>query len=95
MPDIDIAARHVWEAAGTFTWGRTVYQLERNVAELADGVLAARYRLTGPRGAQYALLPNAHRPEMLFVINERRFTGTHPFRGGWFTDRTGELVHVS
>lgn len=83
--------RHRWVPAETFQYGTTTYELERN--ELDDGTpnrLNCAYRLTGPRGAQYGLIRNANRPEMLFAINMK--LRSTPFE--WFTDRDGVLVAV-
>lgn len=82
----------IWTADGTFAWGRTVYQVEKNTAE--DGNDFAAYRLTGPRGAEYVLCRNKPNPHMLFAINGRRFTASTPFRDEWFTDRNGTLEHI-
>ncbi len=62
--------------------GYTVEKLEET------DEFSAAYRLTGPRGACYALLRNQKNPEMLFAVNDRPgYFGCVAVKGySWFYD---------
>lgn len=65
-----------------FVYGRTTYTVEKLTLP-PDGIGIA-YVLHGPRGARYGLMPNKHRPEMMFAINDVDFTKKTPFDHKWF-----------
>ncbi len=52
------------------------------------------YSLKGKRGAQYFTMRNAHKTEMMFVCNARKFGAASQFQGIWLTDKDGTLKVV-
>jgi len=71
----------------TFTHGRTTYTVE--YTPTAKGVES--YTLRGPRDAHYRLIPNVHRPEFFFAVNQSAGRRHTPFDGRWFTIKEGRL----
>ena len=50
-----------------------------------------RYILHGARGAKYTTMRNVRHPELMFIINERRFGPASVMDGVWLTDKDGTL----
>ena len=55
-----------------------------------DCPLGAKFEATTPRGAHYLLVPNAHKPEFMFLV--RVGNGKSP--AGWYREDNGKIRKV-
>lgn len=74
----------------SITIGRLTFQVtsEMKMDELQGRELPV-YTLTGVRGAVYKTMRNAKTPELMFLVNARKFAMA--MEGQWFTDKNGTL----
>lgn len=74
----------------TITIGRLTFHVS---SEMKMDKLLGRevpvYTLTGVRGAVYKTMRNVKNPELMFLVNARKFAMA--MEGQWFTDKNGTL----
>ena len=70
------------------------FRVETEINE-KDGL--PMYILHGKRGARYLCMRNVKRPDLMFLVNDKRFGSNLPkIKGyGWFSDKTGKLEPVN
>lgn len=89
MKDV-VPAELFGEPVGTIVFGTSIMRIYRLEEDSQTTVSKFAYRILGIKGANYYLMRNKHKPEMMFAL-DRKFRKVSRFNDIWFTDSGGEV----